>query len=602
MLIERRPMNQTEHESSAIGHQPNKPIRGPLFFINMMRHHWPAMAVGGLLSLLATLAAIGLLSLSGWFIAATAYAGLNVTTSKAFNFFLPSIGVRLFAMLRTGARYGERLACHDATFRILETLRTWCYHRLEPLAPAGLAKHHSGDLLTRIITDIDTLDNLYLRVISPSAIAIVVVALLLGFIGHFSPVIAIYNTGLFLLAGVGIPIMADITARSAARQLNVGTARLRTTLVDGIHGLAALLACGAYQSHLGQVGRRQGALVQNQQRMSQVTGMANASMVLISGAAVAGTLYIGAEAVSNGTLSGPQLALLALAVMAGFDVVVPLSGAYQYLGQTRKAAGRLLTITETAPAITFPNESASPPKDMAIEFDHVSFQYDQTPPIVLRDISFSISSGHRTAIMGATGSGKSTLFYLLSRFEDPTQGQIRLGQCNLNRFSEASLREHICIVDQRSHIFNGTLRDNLLLVDPEAGDDRLEEALAVVRLMDFVKDLPEGLDTWVGEAGRMLSGGQARRLAIARAALSKAPILAFDEPTEGLDAETAEAMMNNLLKSGKDRTIIMITHRPEAIEHMDQVVLMKAGCMTSVGSPKHLKAQSPLYRRLISSH
>jgi ATP-binding cassette subfamily C protein CydC len=287
--------------------------------------------------------------------------------------------------------------------------------------------------------------------------------------------------------------------------------------------------------------------------------------------------------------------------MAGFDVVIPLSGAYQYLGQTRKAAGRLRTVTETAPAITFPAESDQPPEDETINFDHVSFQYGGIPPLVLQDISFTIPSGRRIAIMGATGSGKSTLLYLLSRFEDPTQGQIRLGQCDLSRFSETALREYICIVDQRSHIFNGSLRDNLLLVDPEADDDRLEEALAVVRLMELVKGLPEGLDTWVGESGRMLSGGQARRLAVARATLSKAPIWAFDEPTEGLDTKTAKSMMNNLMKAGKDRTIIMITHRPEALENMDQVLLMEAGRMASASSPQHLKAQSPLYRRLIST-
>lgn len=558
------------------------------------------MALGGLLALLAALAAIGLLSLSGWFIAATAYAGLNVVTAKAFNFFFPSIGVRLFAMLRTGARYGERLASHDATFRILETLRTWSYHRIEPLSPARLAKHHSGDLLTRIITDIDTLDNLYLRVISPSAIAVVVVALLLGFIGHFSPLIALYNAGLFLLAGVGIPIIADITARSSARQLNVRTAKLRTVIVDGIHGLAVLLTCGAYHLHIAQVDRRHRALVRSQQKMSQVTGFSNALMGLLSGIAVAGTLYIGVDAVSDGTLSGPQLVLLALAVMAGFDVVVPLSGAYQYLGQTRKAAGRLRSVTETEPAVTFPDESDPARGGCSIDFDHVSFQYARTSPLILQDISFSIPFGHRTAIMGATGSGKSTLLYLLSRFEDPTQGQIRLGQLNLNRFSEASLRAHICIVDQRAHIFNGSLRDNLHLADPEADEDRLEEALSVVRLMDFVQGLPQGLDTWVGEAGRMLSGGQARRLAIARAALSNAPILTFDEPTEGLDTETAKAMMNNLLNSGRERTIIMVTHRPEAIENMDQVVLMEAGRIVSVDAPENLKTRSPLYRRLIN--
>ena len=579
-----------------------EPGRKPSLFLGMIRHHWPSMALGGILSLLAALAAIGLLSLSGCFIAAAAYAGLNVTTAKAFNFFLPSIGVRLFAMMRTGARYAERLVSHDATFRMLETLRTWYYERLEPLAPARLAQHHSGDLLTRIITDIDTLDNLYLRVVSPSAVAVAVVALLVGFIGYVQPWIALYSGCLLVVAGVGVPIFADHAARSAARQLNVRTALLRTTLVDAIHGLAAILTCGAQTRHLEQVHQRHWDLVRSQAKMSHVTGISNAMMGLLSGLAVVGTLYIGVGAVAAGTISGPHLVLLVLAVMAGFEVVVPLSNAYQYLGQTRKAAGRLREVTQVPPAVTFPATSIHPPRNdqqnNQIEFDEVSFKYAPTDPHALKNISFTILPQNRTAIMGATGSGKSTLLYLLSRFENPSSGNIRLGHCSLDTFSERSLRKRICIVDQKTHIFNGTLRDNLLLADPEADEATLMEALSAVELTDFVNQLPNGLRTWVGEAGRLLSGGQARRLAIARAVLSSAPIWAFDEPTEGLDSVTAQAMMTNLITRGRDKTVIMITHRPEAIEQMDQVILLEAGGIAAVGSPGSLRKQSALYGRL----
>ncbi|MGD8845100.1 MAG: thiol reductant ABC exporter subunit CydC [Desulfobacteraceae bacterium] len=582
-----------------------EPGRKPSIFMGMIRHHWPSMALGGILSLLAALAAISLFSLSGWFIAATAYAGLNVTTAKAFNFFLPSIGVRLFAMMRTGARYADRLVSHDATFRMLETLRTWYYKRLEPLAPARLAQHHSGDLLTRIITDIDTLDNLYLRVLSPSAVAVAVVALLVGFIGYVQPWIALYSGGLLVAAGVGIPFFADYAGRSAANQLNVRTARLRTTLVDGIHGLAAILTCGAQTRHMAQVRRRHCDLVRSQEKMSHVTGITHAMMGLLSGLAVVGTLFIGVGAVADGTLSGPYLVLLVLSVMAGFEVVAPLPNAYQYLGQTRKATGRLREVTQVPPAVTFP--AASPQasqncqQDNQIEFDEVSFKYTPTDPYALKNISFTIPSRNRTAIMGATGSGKSTLLYLLSRFDNPSSGNIRLGRCRLDAFPERSLRQSICIVDQKAHIFNGTVRDNLLLAAPEADDTTLMEALSAVELTDFVNHLPKGLRTWVGEAGRLLSGGQARRLAIARAVLSSAPIWAFDEPTEGLDTATAQAMMTNLISHGRDKTVIMITHRPEAIEQMDQVILLESGRIAAVGSPASLRKHSALYDRLISS-
>lgn len=577
------------------------PVRKPLRpFIAMMRRHWLAMAIGGLLSLVATLATIGLLSLSGWFIAATAFAGLQVATAKAFNFFLPSIGVRLFAMVRTAARYGERVICHDATFRILETLRTWCYKRLEPLSPARLGKHHSGDLLTRIITDIDTLDNLYLRVLTPTVVAVMVVALLAGFLVYFSPLMAVLCGGLLILGGAGIPFIADLAARSAAQRLNAEMARLRTTLVDGIQGLAALLACGAEAHYIQRITDRHQALIRSEKRLSHVTGWTQALVGLISGLSVVGVLFIGVRLVSNGALSGPHLALLALAVMAGFDAVVPLSNAYQYLGQTRKAARRLHEVSSAEPAVTFVAEAEPAAPNGRLEFDGVTFGYDQARRPVLEEICFEVEPGQQIAVMGATGAGKSTLLYLLSRFEDPSSGEIRLDRRPLKSLSEETLRARMCIVTQKAHIFNGTIRDNLMLANPKAAPNALAEALSAVRLTDLVNALPDGLNSWVGASGKMLSGGQARRLTIARALLSPAPIWALDEPTEGLDSETARAMMDRLLDRKRRKTVLMVTHRPEAVEQMDRVILMEAGRVAAIDTPLSLRKHNALYRRLIN--
>jgi len=570
-------------------------------FLGMIRRHWAAMALGGLLALLATFSVIGLLSLSGWFIAATAYAGLNVAAAKAFNFFLPSIGVRLFAMTRTAARYGERVICHDATFRILETLRTWCYTRLEPLTPAPLGRHHSGDLLTRITTDIDTLDNLYLRVLSPTAVAAVVVASLVGFMACYHPPMALFSGAFFIMAGAGIPFIADRAARTRARQLNEHTAQLRTVLVDGIHGLAALLTCGAAARFLDQVQLQHQALVQCQLKMSQVAGLSKALMGLASGLAVVGILVLGTQAADSGTLTGPHLAMLILAVMAGFEALAPLANAYQYLGQTRQAAHRLRQVTRLQPAVIFPDTCRTAPIAGELAFNQVCFRFPGTNHTALQNVSFKIQPGQRTAIMGATGAGKSTLLYLLARFEDPSHGEIRLDGNLLPSLSEETLRSSICIVDQRAHIFNGTLMDNLLLANPQAEEARIMEALVCVRLVDFLRTLPDGLQTWVGEAGRLLSGGQARRLAVARALLCDSPVWALDEPTEGLDSETAEAMMLNLLQHGRDKTILMVTHRAEAIDKMDQVVLLRKGCIVAAGPPHSLKRESELFCSLISA-
>jgi len=556
---------------------------GLIPFIAMLGRHWKAMILGTGLALLAAAAAIGLLSLSAWFLAASALAGMNVATAQVFNFFFPSVGVRLLALVRTAARYGERIVSHDATFRILETLRVWCYRRIEPLVPARLSRLHSGDLLSRIITDVDTLDNLYLRVLSPSAVALLVTFSMVLFIGRFNHPIALLAAVALLVAGAGIPALAQHLARTAARRLNDRTADLRTALVECIHGLAALLSCSGERRFLAHLDARHQDLVKNQARMSRITGLTAAMMSLTSGLAMAATLWIGVSAVKSGILSGPHLAMLTLAVMAAFDSVAMLPTAYQYLGQTRRAAARLHGVIDMPPAVGYPRQSCSADGGLDIEFRGVDFRYAGSRRQVLENIDLHIAAGARVAVMGGTGAGKSTLLYLLARFEDPSRGEIRLGRRPLTGFTEADLRRSICIIDQRAHIFSGTIRDNLILARPEADDEDLWKALAVVRLDEFVRSLPDGLQTWVGEAGRLLSGGQARRLAVARAVLSDAPAWILDEPTEGLDRDTADAMIKALLERGRDRTVIVVTHQPEAIRQMDQVVVLQDGQIVACG-------------------
>ncbi len=587
--------------NSAMDHS-NKPKTLLLPFIAMLRHHWVAMALGSALALLATLAAVGLLSLSGWFLAAAAFAGLDISTAKAFNFFLPSIGVRLFAMTRTAARYGERIICHDATFRILETLRTWCYRRIEPLSPARLGGRHSGDLLSRITTDIDTLDNLYLRVLSPTVVAAAATALLVGFMACFHPLIAATSAGMLVIAGAGVPILAHTLARTDARRLTTQTARLRTALVDGIHGLAALLTCEAEPRYLERIQRLHQELVHSQDKISSVAGLTSALTSFTAGTAVIATLAIGVEASRAGRLSGPLLALLVLTVMASFEVVAALPTAYQFLGRTRKAAARLLNVTRVQPAVSFPDRSPTRRSDGSITFHGVHFQYAGTDRPALININWTVPQASRVAVMGPTGAGKSTLLYLLARFEDPDRGIIRVGNHPLADLAEADLRMGICIIDQHAHIFNGTLRDNLAIANPRAGTDEMARVMETVMLGPFLDDLPEGLDTWVGEAGRLLSGGQAKRLAIARALLSDAPVWVFDEPTEGLDSQTAVSMMDAILECAAGRTVVMITHRSEALQKMDQVVLMREGTIVASGKPLTLYRQNELYRELVKPH
>ncbi|GBC61930.1 thiol reductant ABC exporter subunit CydC [Desulfonema ishimotonii] len=548
---------------------------GPFF-----RHfvpQWRWMALGTLMGLITVVAGVGLLSLSGWFISATAVAGLNAATANAFNFFYPSIGVRLFAFSRTAARYGERIFSHDATFRILKELRVWFYGHLEPLTPGPLARFRSGDILNRIVADIDALDNLYLRTLSPGIIALCLSGIFFMFLRLFDPMMAGTTLAFLAAAGVGVPMLAGNAGAKTGRRLAAQSATLRTRIVEGIQGMPELLVFGAHRRHLEAVKQEHRALIRSQLRMSHIRGISAGMITLLSGAAMLSVLWIGADRVGRGTLDGPELALAVLGVLAAFEAVMPLPTAFQYLGRTREAGRRLLEIVNTAPEVIFPGHSAARPDGADVTFDAVSFGYTPQGPPVLDRVRLHIPAGQRVALLGETGAGKSTLANLLVRFHDPDAGEIRLGGADIRCLSESDLRGQVVMVSQQAHMFNASLRDNLLIARSDAPEADIRSALASARLLGFAEGLPEGLDTWIGEAGKRLSGGQARRLAVARAILRDAPVWVLDEPTEGLDTITEQALMTELLEVSAGRTVLMITHRPVGLHRMDRVLVLEGG-------------------------
>jgi ATP-binding cassette subfamily C protein CydC len=567
-------------------------------FIKLLRHHLKWMALGTGLGLLAAASAVGLLALSGWFICAAAWAGLSTASAQLFNFFHPSIGIRLFAISRTLARYAERIVAHDATFRILQSLRCWFYVHLEPLAPSRLMMFRSGDILNRIVADIDALDNLYLRVLSPSLIALMMSLMVTGFLWVFDPLIA-FSTALFLLiAGFCVPAAALRLGSPGGQRITRSISELRVRIVDGLQGLPELLVFGAYAQYLEGVAQRSSALIKNQRRMSHIRGASIALNTLLAGFAVLSVLYLAANLVNRGSLDGASLALAALAVMAAFEAVLPLPDAYQYLGQTRAAGRRLLEIVHTQPQVVFPAQSISLSGPIGLNFDNVSFRYHEEAPWALKAVDFEIPPGRRLAVIGETGSGKSTLVRLLVRFWDPVAGRIHIGRENVRHFSESDLRRLISVVSQQPHMFNATVRENLLLACPAADDNVLWAALEAAQLHDFVNDLPDGLETWVGEAGQLLSGGQARRLAVARAMLHNAPLWVLDEPTEGLDVLTEKKMMGALREKTAGRTLLLITHRLVDLYWMDQILMLDRGRIVARGTHAELLQNNDRYAAL----
>jgi ATP-binding cassette subfamily C protein CydC len=567
-------------------------------FIKLLRHHLKWMALGTGLGLLAAASAVGLLALSGWFICAAAWAGLSAASAQLFNFFHPSIGIRLFAIGRTLARYAERIVAHDTTFRILQSLRCWFYIHLEPLAPSRLMMFRSGDILNRIVADIDALDNLYLRVLSPSLIALMMSLMVTGFLWIFDPGIALCTALFLLIAGFCVPAAALRVGSHGGQRITRCISELRIRIVDGLQGLPELLVFGAFSQYLEGVARGSSTLIKNQRWMSHIRGASTASNTLLAGFAVLAVLYLAVNLVNRGALDGAGLALAILAVMAAFEAVLPLPDAYQYLGRTQAAGRRLLEIVHTRPQVVFPGQSISLSGPVALKFDNVSFRYHENAPWALKGVDFEIPSGRRLAVIGETGSGKSTLIRLLVRFWDPIAGGIRIGREDVRRFSESSLRRLISVVSQQPHMFNATLRENLLLACPAADDETLWAALEAAQLHDFVNDLPDGLETWIGEAGQLLSGGQARRLAVARAMLHDAPLWVLDEPTEGLDSLTEKKMMQALKQKTAGRTVLLITHRLVDLYWMDQILMLDRGRITARGTHAELMKNNRRYAEL----
>jgi ATP-binding cassette subfamily C protein CydC len=546
-------------------------MRALLPFIRLLFIEWRWLSLGAFLGLLTLLAGMGLLSLSGWFIAATAYAGLHMATAVAFNYFLPSGGVRLFSMTRIGGRYGDRVFTHEATFRILKHLRLWVYKHLEPLAPAHLLNFRGSELLNRLVSDVDAMDNLYIRVLTPIFLALIVALALLVFLLFINVALAWLVFAALLFSGVFVSVITLILGKKPGAAIQKSLSELRVKFVAQLQGMLELKIFHAYDSYSAVVTECSDNMIKQQARMSTIKGLATALMALLAGLTMWLALFFGVQYVHASLLNGALLALVVLGVMAAFEAVLPIPLAFQYLGKTITAAKRLLEIANATPAVSFPEKATDEVAGSAIAFADVSFAYAGRSP-VFEKFNLNIKQGEKLGVVGPTGCGKTTLVHLLSRCWDPQQGEISIGGVDLKSLSEDELRAQMTVVSQRPYIFNESVRKNLLLAKPGATDEELFSALEKVQLADFIKTLPDGLSTLAGEFGVRLSGGQLRRLALARAVLYDAPIWILDEPTEGLDVVTREKVLAELEQLTAEKTVIIVSHRLADLRNVDRVL------------------------------
>ncbi|MEI6334865.1 MAG: thiol reductant ABC exporter subunit CydC [Methylococcaceae bacterium] len=554
------------------------------FFLKLFKPHSGWLLGGIILSLLTAFASIALLTLSGWFISASALAGLVVIDGNAlaFNFMLPAAQIRALAIIRTVGRYGERLVTHEATFRVLAGIRSWFFQQLIPLVPGRLSVMRSGDLLSRMTADIDALDALYLRLLAPAVVATIGVTAVTIFLAFYAPVISLATGLMLLVASVVVPWIFNRLGQSGAEQIVVLAANFRIRQVDMMQGFADLIANQAYGRFSHFLEQFSELMLNTQRQNNRLSAISSAITFLLAQITVLLALVLAAILFKAGLLSGTNLALLVFCVLAAFELVTPLPVALQMLAKIQKAARRIRQVTEMSPTTPQHIQTVALPERYDLQLTEVSFRYPDQQNWVLKNINLAIPQGSKIAIVGVSGSGKTTLLQLIMRYYDPDQGRVLLAEHDLKQLDTDQLMTCFGVLSQRSQLFAASIKQNLLIAKPNASAIELDAAIQAAGLEKFISYLPEGLDTWVGESGVKVSGGEARRIALARLYLKNAPILILDEPTEGLDSDTERDVFNALANFARDKTVIMVTHREAGLGLVDVIYGMEQGVLRVV--------------------
>ncbi|MDR5695504.1 MAG: thiol reductant ABC exporter subunit CydC [Armatimonadota bacterium] len=564
-----------------------------LRLLGLLNSFAPQMLLAILLSSVTVASGIGLLVTSAYLIAA---AALHPPIAALL---VPVTGVRFFGIARGVFRYLERYVSHAVTFQVLAHLRVWFYQAVEPLAPARLMKYHSADLLNRVAADIEELEHFFVRVIAPPAVAGVVALGAYAFLAWFDLRLAAALLLFFFLLGGGLTLWTYGASQRPAARLVEARSALRIRLVDAIVGMPDIIASGGEQRWLEQIRTAEQALANAQTAIARIGAWQGACSSLLVHLGAWIVLVLAIASVEAGRISGLFLAAIVLGVLTSFEAVIPLPHAAQALTSGIAAARRIFRIADASPAVVdSPAPVAVPSRPFLLRVSDLRFRYDRNSPWTLDGVSFDLAPGRSVAIVGPSGAGKSTLIHLLLRFWEYEEGSISLNGIELRRYAMDEVRRLFSVVPERPHLFNASIRENLLLANPTASEAELIHAAERAKIHAFIQSLPRGYETQVGERGMALSGGERQRLAIARALLRDAPMLLLDEPTANLDAVTERQILETLHEIRGARAMLLVTHRLVGMEAMDEILVLDRGRIVERGCHADLLARGGLYRKM----
>jgi thiol reductant ABC exporter CydC subunit len=541
----------------------------------------------------AILAAVGLLAVAGVLISKAALRP-EILTLTIFT-----VGVRALAIARALLRYGERLVSHDLAFRVLADLRVRFFERLIPLVPEGLRGIRSGDVLSRFVGDVDTLQDLYLRALGPPLIGILAIALLAGAVAIVLPAGALVLVVAMLIAGLLLPALAARAGRRSGLREAPARAQLSAELVELVSGAAELAVYGREQQWAERIEAADSKLAATERPGAWISGVTSGAGVAIGGAAMIAVAAIGVQATAAGQLDGVLLAGIVFLTIGAFEAVVGLPDAAQRLTACAQAAARLEGVTEAPIPVSDPPAPIPVPSDGSLSFEDVSVRFEGREQAALSCVSAALAPGSRIALVGASGAGKTTLASCAVRFLDPSSGRVTLGGVDIRELSQDALRSAIRLVSQEAYLFTTTIAQNVRLAAPEASDDQITAALSRAGLGAWIASLPEGIETLVGEEGTEVSGGQRGRIALARGLIAPSQIVILDEPTANLDAAGARELLSAIGSERSDRRAMMvITHTVDGLEEFDEIIVLEAGAVVERGTWGDLIAAKGALARL----